>query len=484
MDKRERYEQLQSIVQYLTEISTEEWLADRLAAKILRCFPDNPLGTLRAFASKGWSPSDIFHWLMHNLSFRKVDPHWTDAFYHIFYIEDMMIEAGLNRSTAHSLALTQAWLFWIPPVRLETAITTLLDMGYDQDVIKSIANQMPHLFHLPKEQLIDECKRASRARKGLLWNSKLELAEIMTVPTDQQTTTPWAKTIQQIKIVIQTEKPQIAKQRQIKPAVIPKAYDLRPRPLKTFKPESKQLVDTEATNDDKACINEVSPVSEESVEDTAPALDLKRFQALIESTLSDSETAVWSDYLEQNPWLKDKNSAEHQACLTLLRWAPIPIQAIPYHLAAKGDPGKIVRFWQQILTVPKAKAVLLIAPQTLEIRMYALRRVGRNFLKEPEWLLLEWEALNEVELRYRINEIEARGKRADLKPYVKMLLSPDRTQFLKRLDDFVERVRRRNELYLDDLWDDKDDERLIFEDEPTKQKPITPNELRAKLLAR
>jgi hypothetical protein len=168
----------------------------------------------------------------------------------------------------------------------------------------------------------------------------------------------------------------------------------------------------------------------------------------------------------------------------LARWLPIHVQAAPYHLAAKGTPSDRLRFWVKVLTNKKIRKILLVSPQTLEIRLYVLRRIGRNFLKEPQWLLLPWETLSERELRYRVNEIEARGKNAHLKPYIKMLLNPDREQFVKRLDDFVERMRRRKTLYLDDVWDNEDSERLIFEDEPDEPQSMTPHELRAKLLAR
>jgi predicted DCC family thiol-disulfide oxidoreductase YuxK len=551
MERHEHEARKQAILEYLATLPIEEWMLLRLANKVERCFSDNPVGALRAFAENGWGPSDIFHWLTNNLNFRKINPHWSDSFYHIFFVEHLLVETGLSKETAHSMVLTQAWIFWIPPVRLETAVKTFLELGYDEEIIKHIANQMPHMFHMPATEIIDECKRASIAQRGLLWNTKLDngppritikaapiqisaridrraplkiepvnnTAAVVTstmlepekpvsvdsvpAPRVVENRTMQTELLPQNLKPLKTFRPEltpelISKLRSSKPGakreavkeVRPKAEiqatedlsPLNPQPLKTFRPApNPNIVPKPAPikeHKNRAHIGETEP------ENATPALDMSRIQALIDSSAKEDDDKAWKNYLEQNSWLNDKTSKEYQVCLILARWLPIHVQAAPYHLAAKGTPSDRLRFWVKVLTDKKIRKILLVASQTLEIRLYVLRRVGRNFLKEPYWLLLPWETLSERELRYRINEIEARGKNAHLKPYIKMLLNPDRAQFVKRLDDFVERVRRQKTLFLDELWDNEDSERLIFEDEPAEPQSMTPHELRAKLLAR
>lgn len=547
MERREHEARKQEILDYLATLQVEEWMLLRLAGKVERCFNNNPVGALRAFAANGWGPSDIFHWLTHNLTFRKINPHWSDSFYHIFFVEHLLIEAGLSKETAHSMVLTQAWIFWIPPVRLETAVKTFLKLGYDEEIIKHIANQMPHMFHMPATEIIDECKRASIAQRGLLWNTKLDNGPppvritvapirlkgvldyrprakpeapdspkpILTTVEEQQktavSTTPeqipapvpkqstGTKSLPPLKTFRPEMTPElISKLKSRKPGakkeavkeVRPKAEihaeeglsPQNPQPLKTFRPAPNPDIAPKPAP--KKELKNRAHIGETEPENASPALDMSRIQALIDSSAREDDEKAWENYLEQNGWLKDKTSNQYRVCLTLARWMPIHVQAAPYHLEAKGAPSDKLRFWVKILTSKKLKNLLSVAPETVEIRLFVLRRIGRNFLKEPKWLLLPWETLSESELRYRVNEIEARGKNAHLKPYIKMLLNPDREQFVKRLDDFVERMRRRNTLYLDDVWVDEDEEHLIFDDDPAEPKSMTPDELRAKLLAR
>ncbi len=548
MERREHEARKQEILDYLATLQVEEWMLLRLAGKVERCFNNNPVGALRAFAANGWGPSDIFHWLTHNLTFRKINPHWSDSFYHIFFVEHLLIEAGLSKETAHSMVLTQAWIFWIPPVRLETAVKTFLKLGYDEEIIKHIANQMPHMFHMPATEIIDECKRASIAQRGLLWNTKLDNGPppitIKAPPIRLSAridcrTPPKTEPAKKTTVVLnheapESEKPPTGDSGMIS-QVVAEQTDPQPKklkPLKTFRPEmTPELISklkSRKLGAKKEAVQEVRPkaeihaeeglspqnpqplktfrpapnpdiapkpapkkelknrahIEETEPENASPALDMSRIQALIDSSAKEDDEKAWENYLEQNGWLKDKTSNQYRVCLTLARWMPIHVQAAPYHLEAKGAPSDKLRFWVKILTSKKLKNLLSVAPETVEIRLFVLRRIGRNFLKEPKWLLLPWETLSESELRYRVNEIEARGKNAHLKPYIKMLLNPDREQFVKRLDDFVERMRRRNTLYLDDVWVDENEEHLIFDDDPAEPKSMTPDELRAKLLAR
>ncbi|GEM_PF-1345237 len=584
MEKSEHETRMQEILEYLATLQIEEWMILRLASMIEKCFTNNSIKALKAFVANEWSPSDIFHWLTNNLSFHKINPYWSDSFDHIFFMESLLIKTGLSKKIAHSMVITQAWIFWISPVDLETAVKTFLKLGYDEEIIKHIANQMPHMFHMPATEIIDECKRASMAQRGLLWNTKLNTDyqlvknptpsfhtretggyrayKILKTSVATKTTSVVEKkktenAVDKTKVLAETRtetsrpkktrfKPLKTFRPELTPEIIEKiksseikaiihlAETSRPKkarfkPLKTFRPEltpeiiekirRKKIkaiiyLDKETEFENESSVSEDLISTDESslgvykpnleplpqkpvkkrnsnarsigkitVDDVAPTLDIKRMQALIESSAKEKEDKAWKKFLEQNGWLKDKASNQYQVCLILARWLPINVLVAPYHLEMKGAQSNKLCFWIKVLKSKKIQKLLLIPPETIEIRLFALRKIGRNFLKEPKWLLLPWETLSECELRYRINEIEARGKKAHLKPYIKMLLEPDRTRFLECVDSFIELIERRDTLLLHNLRNKNEEDEPIY-DRLENIDIITPAELRIRLLAR
>jgi hypothetical protein len=519
MKPRERYDKMLLIQEHLAKLQTEDWLLKRLARKVLGYFTADPIGTIDTFIDHGWDPSDIYHWLNNSAIYKHNDPFWTDSFHHVFLVEKVLHEAGLSKEVAHSLVLTQAWMFTIPPVTLEFSMKTLVNLGYPEDVIKSIANQMPQLFHMLPEHILYECERATTSQRGLLWNSYLRRdaveAKPEPPPTDPRTgrvrgnvrSKPAPKKV--------NNKPAPAP-RVAKPLTIPLPRMEIPeqatetesdgpkklKPLRTFNPLREDPVSkpTEPPPEEP----EEGPTSifpgalpmpalvtlpkeePEDEKDLYSLIDLKKFQAIVEAANPRNADECWEKYLTANPWLQNFNSQEYRACVAILRWVPLNFFPTPQHLTDDSDASRRTRFWKALLLDKDIRALLTTPLMVLEIRFYALRRIGskkdgRNFVKDPRWLLLEWENSSEPELRYRSNEIEARGKKAHLKPYINMLLEPEREKFLKRLNNFIERLDQRDDYYLEL---DDDGENIIMEDAEKPAVYITREELKAKLLAR
>ncbi len=471
MNHREKYDLLLAVQEHLAKIGAEEWLKRRLASKILRDFPADPIGTINTFTAKGWQPSDIFHWLTNSLTFRKRNPHWADSYFHIFFVEELLQKAGLSYKTAHSLVITQAWIFSIPPVTLELSVSTLVNLGYEEDVIKSIANRMPHIFHLLSEHIVEECERANNERSGLLWNTKQQSSPSQGPPPiiePESTSDTSHNEMAGAVIPADQEKamesdgnpaePEVPKP--VKSVIPPKPNKKSLPPLKLFNPVlnpvSPKPVQVPPDPDD-----EVDPIEEKlfyrpaTLDDDHnhnPAiLDLKKIRSMVLASNSDADDDVWDKYYAENDWLAHVDSCEYQTCLLINHWVPLNAEVTPIQLAYQTEFGARARFWQAVLLDEKITPVLKVKRDVLELRMYVLRRLVREFLTEPEWLLREWELLDDVELRYRVNEIEARGKKPRLKPYITMLLEPNRGRFMKRLTKYIENRRSWLPSYLPDI---------------------------------
>jgi len=498
MNYREKYDLLLAVQERLVKAGTEKWMQRRLASALMRHFPSHPLRTFEIFTASGWDSSDIFHWLTHALTFRRQNPNWADSFERIFIIEETLQRAGLSRKTAHSLAITQAWLYTISPEILGLSVQTFVFLGYGEDVIKSIANKMPHIFHLPAKEIIQECETATRARRGLLWNTKLPspFPQISIQALDQTSDAEQATAKNMETNGSNGERAQLlAKQILAQGTAIstglsePKPIKKTLPPLKLFTP-TLTLQDAQPLPDGTTKTVEIGAETENTpetiyrepnlTEEDAhhSLLDLKILQSIVESAFNGKESA-WTKFRAANEWLGYSVSNEYKAFMLFSHWVPLHNQVTPEQLRGETDAGVKARFWQKMLFNSKFKPILQLETQTLELRMYILRRIGREFTEEPEWLLLEWETLNSVELRYRMNEIGAHGKKPHLKPYINMMLVPDRKMFMKRLRNFTTSHRD----FLSEFIPDED----IRTDLPKSLRPpgkrLTGDELKTMLLA-
>ncbi len=518
MNSRERYDVKLGILQRLEESDTEEWLKERLTRKLLRYFPEDPIEVIDSFTRHGWTPSDLFHWLIHAPTFKQVNNSWAVNYEHIFLAEKIMIQAGLSRDCAHFLALTQHWVFTIPPVTLEFSVKTLVNLGYGEDVIKSIAIKMPQLFFLLPEHIVYECETATRGRYGLLWNPNLRSRGMQSQPPDDRDL---------LQSVIATRKnhkknkdpgpetSEISSHETAEPrdlestsepleqsvsgsaaAVINKPASKKAwRPLKLFNPlkqktdppEADEADRQEAVEDEKPDSGETfislesmdAVESEEhcSVDDDGSRLHVDKIKALINAAKDDPY--AWDDFTKSNPWLKQPSSPEYQACIVLLRWAPLYSVGSAGSFREDSDAGLNFRFWKKVLLGKRCREILQISPDVLERRLYVLRRIGRCPLKGPSWIMKPWESLEDAELRFRMNEIDAHGKNPKFKPYINMMLAPSREDFKRRLAYFL-----KSKMFQRPVYREPDDDSLIYDKDQKPPRVLTSDELKAKLLAR
>ncbi|MDF1497688.1 MAG: hypothetical protein P1P90_06605 [Patescibacteria group bacterium] len=512
MNQRERYGILAEIQERLSELGAEDWYKERLARTIFLHFPDDPIGVINTFHENGWHPSDIYHWLKQSKVLRENNPFWADSYQHVFFLEKMFVNAGLSKTTAHSFALTQPWMFSAPPFTLEFSIKTLIHLGYDEEIIRALANKMRHVFLLLPDHLVDECKRATKNNRGLLSNARLTayspvkrevyyqknvgvnkpkpVARKADVDVEPLRTPAWP-----FKQKVIAPPVEIAKRTDGDTGDLPKLKLFNPsaNPISPKPPPIPSDDEEDGYGKEKIVYRDPTPEDDNTGYAT---LDLKRFKSLLEAAYPDADEDLWDKFYAKHDWMSRVDSCEYQACLLLNNWVPLTSEVTPTLMEYKTDFGVRIRFWRAVLLDEKLSQILRVQGEVLELRMYVLRKIDREFLIEPEWLLREWEILNDVELRYRMNEIEARGKKPNLKPFINMILEPERAIFLERLEKFLASRRRRGPSYLPeiDIRDEIEIKRVLAKElkaakplEPKikalpKGKRMTKEELRAKLL--
>lgn len=520
MNSREKYDQKLAILQRLEELGAEDWFKERLAKRLLRYFPFDSLDVLNTFARHNWTPSDLFHWLIHAPTFRQADKGWAVMYESIFLAEKVMVQAGLSPESAHYLALTQHWVFTIPPVTLEFSIKTLVNLGYGEDVIKSIANKMPQIFFLVPEHIVHECETATRGHYGLLWNPNLRSKGMQSRPPDDRDLLESViASRKNHKKIVKPEADYLLPARADKSndnqGIDPDlAQDGRPtletasaaapklqkawKPLKLFnplkdggvavkdsKPDEPEI--GEDDQEDNSSLNQwvlppgsVAPAEPNEArleEDDGSRLHIEKIKALINAI--DDEPDAWNAFLNNNPWLKQSSAVEYKACAVLLRWIPLHSPGSAGSFRDDTDAGLHFRFWKKVLLNSKYRCILQITPDTLERRLYVLRRIGRCPMKGPSWIMKPWEILGDAELRFRINEIDANGKNPKLRPYINMLLEPKREDFKQRLANFLQ-----SKTYHMPFYSEPDDGGLIYDSDDPPPKFMSSEELKERLLAR
>jgi hypothetical protein len=406
------------ITDFLLAQKTEPWMAERLARKLYRIFGYTAVKVTTDFFAKGWDASDLFHWLLNAPTLKKLNPAWAASYDHVFFIEDLLQEAGLSKKTAHSLVITQAWMFNIPPVTLQFSVETLIRLGYREDVIKSIANNMPHLFHMLPEHIVHECDFATTNQRGLLWNAFLRLDGVDVTPAPPPINPRTGR------VRKQTPKPPKATEVNQKPATqvrpesnsvivapysaiagdevrqevdaLPKPAELPP--LKLFNPLSENAPPkaSEPPPEDPeegpmsifpgalpmpslASMPKENPKDDKAIHSL---LDLKRFQAIVEAATPEDEDECWEKYLEANPWLTNPRSQEYKVCVAILRWVPLNHFPTSNNLQDDTDAGRRTRFWNAILVKEELRPLLTLQIEVLEIRFLCLAPDWHGTLSE------------------------------------------------------------------------------------------------------
>ncbi|MBD3281914.1 hypothetical protein GF391_04160 [Candidatus Uhrbacteria bacterium] len=512
MHAREKYDRILEIEERLRELGAEEWLVPKLARRVNNIFPDCPLLVINDFYQRNWSMSDLFHWLAHAPKFKERDIYWMHDYIQIFAIEQLLKTCGLSAKTAHSLVLTQAWMFQANMATLELSVTTFVNLGYDEDVIKSIANKMPYLFFLLPEHILHECKEASKKQLGLLWNANLRdyeppIPRPIPVVHSPNPPKPAPKKVvaakqphaQAVTNEAQEVQPDMAPASEPEPPKPAREMTELPRtlkPLRLFNPlkdnenaakaalPDSPVVPTEEQEEEPnsgewflppGSVAPVEPRVARATEDDGSRLHIEKIKALVKVASADDIEDAWQTFLAANPWLRQSSTVEYKACVVLLRWISLQPPGAVGGSYGESDAGLRFRFWKKVLLDDRYRGILRIFPNILERRLYVLRRIGRCPMKGPSWIMRPWETLEDAELRYRMNEIDAHGKKPNLKPYINMLLEPTRDKFKRRLHRYLE-----SKVVKDEIGTDSFEDGLIMDDEPVKY--ITREELKQRLL--
>jgi len=161
-----------------------------------------------------------------------------------------------------------------------------------------------------------------------------------------------------------------------------------------------------------------------------------------------------TSFLKNHTHLMELTPTEDRALEVLHRNVPLHGNSDKEH--------PLIMWYVAFISKPDLKAVLELAPEALDIRIYVIKRIlGCDLVDKQKLLLLPFErvchpdaapldadkpldreerlAFHHLmdELRFRKHEIESYGKRPERRPYVNMMAAETRPKFLHRLITFV-----------------------------------------------
>ncbi len=137
----------------------------------------------------------------------------------------------------------------------------------------------------------------------------------------------------------------------------------------------------------------------------------------------------WRQFATKHSWIFDRHGTSPKVLDEIATWLDLP--------TVQHWSEESARFIVKICTDEKLHSILRLSHQAIYCRLYVLRRyLGVNFQSKPEALLQAWEALTPEEIRYRSNEIQARGFRSDFLPWQIVLPTVDRETFINRIQAY------------------------------------------------
>jgi hypothetical protein len=109
------------------------------------------------------------------------------------------------------------------------------------------------------------------------------------------------------------------------------------------------------------------------------------------------------------------------------------------HISASLNDSPVLSFFGRMLKEESMHAFLRLNPEAAKLRMHVVRRfilAKKDILEKPELLLHPWERFTELEIRYRINELDSLGLRRTSSNVLRALLEPERRAFQEAMQKF------------------------------------------------
>jgi len=341
----------------------------------------------------------------------------------LFEIEAAMISCGLPPKDIRDFLIERPCVSESDPLTVRRAIAAFLEVGHGANEIMQFVKNRPRILFASPDWIrqwhsvnVAQNRHASAHLHALLKAPRERPPSPEPKPLSPQDRPPLIrKPLPAALLKTSAVQPRI-----LRPAQAPKPPPAIPVRVRTspVRIERDDLADDEGSRDD-------GPV---------PATHERNWKKEIQTVLKLTDdqwyAEHWAEFEKNSAWMWDRTGPAPAILDHFAFWLSMS------EIQHKDSPA--MQFMAKLLKTTTYHHLLRLSPTALQHRLAAIRAiVDRNFLVDTELLLLRWERVSPTELRYRVHEIEARGKVANRAPYLIMLVEPTREEFLARLNRYV-----------------------------------------------
>lgn len=386
----------------LTNLGVSRGIAQKLVGKLVKTHGNACVEIVERFVEQKWTAIDL-KCLSQDSSRRG----WYIAPIALLDIEKIMIDHGLPAKEVRDILIDRPSITIADPRKVQLAITTFLEVGFDASTIMRFIISKPRILTLPPEKI--RAWSIGIVEQGLHAESSLRLLF--------RESKKWQRLPRLSPHLTPTIAPPV-----LKPAIA--ASPSRAEPIRQTNCE-----ETDETG------NRIVYRSESSTPAQHQRGWKKEIQKLLRVTDEKWFTEHWREFEEESAWMWDRSGPTPAILDHFALWLNIK----EFHVA--DTPA--LQFIAKLLKNQELHPVLRLSASALQHRLAAIRRyTARDFVEETELLLLRWERVAPEELRYRLHTIEANGKDPTCAPYLIMLVEPSREEFLARLERTIAIERR------------------------------------------
>ncbi|MFZ2804266.1 MAG: hypothetical protein WA001_03510 [Patescibacteria group bacterium] len=391
------------------------WMTSRFE----RAFAARAESVLQAFEGSGWSGSDILALTKnHNHRGWRKDPEL------LLEAERALVIAGFEATTARDLVITIDRFTRPHTERIPLAADAFRELGHAND-LEMIARKNPKaFFETPEKIRIWHAAMKITGCDPLAFLGSLTryMPSVKPKKAVAPKPLPATETKPEVGDPILFDEPVIVETATAVVPCEPVPPPVVAPPLPTVAPEIPVMRNPRP----------VRAAQEDAEEDSHITNWRLALRELLGHTQDedDEPSFDWKAFEKTNGWIWDPAGPGPAALNVLARWLNIT------NIGHQHNDSTLLL--KRIVTDKTLRWLLKLPPEVLHHRLAAMSAIlCQDFRKKPELLLLAWEKFPPRELRYRVNEINDRGKKAHLKPYIQMLLEPTREKFLGRLNAFL-----------------------------------------------
>ncbi len=484
------------LINYLVaEKGVKLWLAKHLAIRFACSFPTNAREILGEFERKGWEYYELFQ--LDN----RCGTTWRLNPLHAIRLQEMFESNGCDANTARLLARVQKYHKTQVIQTIDANFKLFLSFGFSLDAISILAVKQPRAM-LQTAEILNAwyTGNVELNRDPRVWTNTIpQLGKPLHLAKPKPLKP--AKCVkprrEKVRVVTQVAMETAQSQPQPPPAPLPSRDNLPLKPLEFFNPATPKIVEprpvappAETTEEDEEDETVNWYGTAKLIHTLAtPDWSEEKWKAFLDcnSWLNNVTCNQVQNLQQLRSWFRISTNAKPQnsrvrffACLLLnhdlcedgrnrIRRIKIAnLKRQTSHLA-KLELQHMERLEQTRQARPPCDfhTFLMLAPEVVYFRMYTLMRIlGRSPESYPELLLLPWENIQakisasrhtfsvpppamsdermwlakREELMYRASEVVRLGKRAQpgKRPYLNILLEPDRERCLRRLVRYLE----------------------------------------------